>query len=84
MVTLPETTPVYESMRLNDDLDRAQMAHTWWLVNQSMLATNTTNPCLQARAQNEVEWIEKVKKLSNNHFAVEQWQPDFEKVLLTI
>jgi len=45
---------------------------------------NTTNPCLQARAQNEVEWIEKVKKLSNNHFAVEQWQPDFEKVLLTI
>ncbi|GBG95734.1 arsenical pump-driving ATPase [Ligilactobacillus salitolerans] len=84
MVTLPETTPVYESMRLNDDLDRAQMAHTWWLVNQSMLATNTTNPCLQARAQNEVEWIEKVKELSNNHFAVEQWQPDFEKVLLTI
>lgn len=84
MVTLPETTPVYESMRLNEDLNRAQIAHTWWLVNQSMLATQTTHPCLQARAQNEVEWIEKVKDVSANHFAVEQWQPDFEQTLLTI
>lgn len=84
MVTLPETTPVYESMRLNEDLNRAQIAHTWWLVNQSMLATQTTHPCLQARAQNEVGWIEKVKDVSANHFAVEQWQPDFEQTLLTI
>lgn len=84
MVTLPETTPVYESMRLNEDLNRAQIAHTWWLVNQSMLATQTTHTCLQARAQNEVEWIEKVKDVSANHFAVEQWQPDFEQTLLTI
>lgn len=84
MVTLPETTPVYESMRLNEDLNRAQIAHTWWLVNQSMLATQTTHPCLQARTQNEVEWIEKVKDVSANHFAVEQWQPDFEQTLLTI
>ncbi|MFL2029459.1 arsenical pump-driving ATPase [Loigolactobacillus zhaoyuanensis] len=84
MVTLPETTPVYESLRLNNDLDRAKIAHTWWVVNQSMLATNTAHPCLQARAQNEVEWIEKVKAISNDHFAVEQWQPDFEQVLLTI
>lgn len=83
MVTLPETTPVYESMRLNEDLNRAQIAHTWWLVNQSMLATQTTHPCLQARTQNEVEWIEKVKDVSANHFAVEQWQPDFEQTLLT-
>ncbi|MFD0896311.1 arsenical pump-driving ATPase [Loigolactobacillus binensis] len=84
LVTLPETTPVYESMRLNEDLKRAKIAHTWWLVNQSMLATQTTHPCLQARAQNEVAWIEKVKAISADHFAVEQWQPDFEQVLLTI
>ena len=82
MVTLPETTPVYESMRLNEDLKRAKIAHTWWLVNQSMLATQTTHPCLQARAQNEVEWIEKVKAISADHFAVEQWQPNFEQTLL--
>ncbi|WP_137601664.1 arsenical pump-driving ATPase [Paucilactobacillus nenjiangensis] len=84
MVTLPETTPVYESMRLNEDLKRAKIAHTWWLVNQSMLATQTTHPCLQARAQNEVEWIEKVKAISADYFAVEQWQPNFEQTLLTI
>ncbi|GKQ42277.1 arsenical pump-driving ATPase [Companilactobacillus sp. RD055328] len=84
MVTLPETTPVYESTRLNEDLNRASMAHTWWVVNQSMLATNTTNAELQARAQNEVEWIQKVKEISDNHFAVMPWEPDFEKSHLNI
>ncbi|MGX2946995.1 arsenical pump-driving ATPase [Enterococcus alishanensis] len=77
MVTLPETTPVYESMRLDEDLDRAEIAHTWWLVNQSMYATNTENKILKARAFNELEWIKKVAELSNNHFAVEQWEPNF-------
>ncbi|KKW72583.1 arsenical pump-driving ATPase, arsA [Lactococcus cremoris] len=79
MVTLPETTPVYESMRLADDLDRAHIAHTWWLVNQSMSATHTSNEVLKARALNEVEWINKVAKLSNQHYAVAKWQADFEK-----
>lgn len=77
MVTLPETTPVYESMRLDEDLNRANIAHTWWLVNQSMLATNTQNDILKARSFNELEWIEKVSELSNGKFAVEQWQPNF-------
>lgn len=77
MVTLPETTPVYESMRLDEDLDRANIAHTWWLVNQSMLATNTQNDILKARSFNELEWIEKVSELSDGKFAVEQWQPNF-------
>lgn len=84
MVTLPEATPVYESMRLNDDLNRAHLAHKWWVVNQSMLATQTTNPCLLARAHSEGEWITKVKDISNNHFAVMQWQPDYEKTFLKI
>ncbi|EOH82488.1 MULTISPECIES: arsenical pump-driving ATPase [Enterococcus] len=77
MVTLPETTPVYESMRLDEDLDRAKIAHTWWLVNQSMLATNTQNDILKARSFNELEWIEKVSDLSKGKFAVEEWQPKF-------
>lgn len=77
MVTLPETTPVYESMRLDEDLDRANIAHTWWLVNQSMLATNTQNDILKARSFNELEWIEKISELSDGKFVVEQWQPNF-------
>lgn len=74
MVTLPETTPVYESMRLADDLNRAHMAHTWWVINQSLLATKTDNPILMARANNEIDWIKKVDKLSNGKHSVLSWQ----------
>ncbi|MQS53340.1 arsenical pump-driving ATPase [Companilactobacillus mishanensis] len=84
MVTLPEPTPVYESMRLNDDLNRAKIAHTWWIVNQSFFATKTSNKFLKVRAKDEIEWIEKVKSISNGHFAVEKWNPNFEKDLLKI
>jgi arsenite-transporting ATPase len=75
MVTLPENTPVYESLRLMEDLDRAGIAHTWWVVNNSMLTSGTTNPVLAARAQNEQIWIDKVKAVSENHFAVVEWSP---------
>ena len=76
MVTLPETTPVYESMRLQEDLDRAGIAHTWWVVNNSMLTSGTTNPMLLARAQNENTWIDKVAELSNNHYGVVEWHAE--------
>lgn len=75
MVTLPENTPVYESLRLQADLDRAKIAHTWWVVNNSMLSTGTTNELLLARAQNEQQWIQKVAEVSDNHFAVVEWSP---------
>ena len=73
MVTLPENTPVYESMRLQEDLNRAKIAHTWWVINNSMLTSGTTNDVLRARAQSEVTWINKVAELSNDHFAVVEW-----------
>lgn len=82
MVTLPETTPVYESMRLDEDLNRAKIAHTWWLINQSMYATDTSNEVLKARATNEIEWINKVKDLSDGHFAVTEWVPNFDAKLV--
>lgn len=70
MVTLPEATPVYESIRLKDDLQRARIARTCWVVNNSMLSSGTTNSMLLTRAQNEEVWIDKVAELSNNHYAV--------------
>lgn len=82
-VTLPETTPIYESIRLNQDLDRAKIAHSWWLINQSMYATNSTNTILNVRASEELEWIEKVADISKGHYAVEKWVPDFEKMMVT-
>jgi len=86
MVTLPENTPVYESIRLQEDLDRAGIAHTWWVVNNSLLSTGTTNETLLARAKSEEEWIQRVDGLSNGHFAVIDWSPFElkEDVLATI
>lgn len=86
MVTLPENTPVYESIRLQEDLDRAGIAHTWWVVNNSLLSTGTTNETLLARAKSEEEWIQRVDELSNGHFAVIDWSPFElkEDVLATI
>lgn len=75
MVTLPENTPVYESMRLQEDLNRAKIAHTWWVINNSMLTSGTTNEVLKARAKSEVTWINKVVELSNDHFTVVEWSP---------
>lgn len=41
VVTLAETTPVYEAMRLKTDLDRANIYSKWWIINSSLYATNT-------------------------------------------
>lgn len=50
LVTLPETTPVLEAQELGRDLERAGITPWAWVVNQSLLATGTTSPFLQARA----------------------------------
>ena len=84
MVTLPENTPVYESIRLQDDLDRAGIAHTWWVVNNSLLSTGTTNDTLLARAKSEEEWISRVAEISNNKFALIDWSPlELKDAILT-
>lgn len=84
MVTLAETTPVYETLRLAEDLDRASIPHNWWLINQSMTASHTTNPVLQARAQNELEWIQYIDEVSHGQFALVEWNPEQNKVFLPI
>ena len=52
-----------------------EIAHTWWVINNSMLTSGTTNEVLKARAKSEVTWINKVVELSNDHFAVVEWSP---------
>ncbi|WP_352423388.1 arsenical pump-driving ATPase [Proteiniphilum sp.] len=73
IVTLPETTPVFEAQRLQQDLQRAGLKNKWWVVNSSLLLTDTNNPFLKAKAQSEIQWIEKVKEISNDNFAVIAW-----------
>lgn len=74
IVTLPEATPVFEAERLQADLQRAGITNKWWVVNASLLHTNTTNPFLKAKAQSEIQWIEKVNELSHGNTAIIAWQ----------
>jgi arsenite-activated ATPase ArsA len=76
IVTLAETTPVYEAMRLQKDLDRAEIHSKWWVINSSLYATNTTNEVLKAKASNEIQWINKVDEISNGNFALIEWKAD--------
>lgn len=76
IVTLPEATPVYEALRLEDDLKRAGIAAKWWVVNQSLYGTDTTNPILMAKATGEIEWLNRINEHANGKFALISWSPE--------
>lgn len=76
IVTLPEATPVYEALRLEDDLQRAGISTKWWIVNQSLHGANTTNPMLAAKAANEIEWLNRVDEHAGGNFALIAWSAD--------
>lgn len=73
IVTLPEATPVFEAERLQKDLQRAGINNQWWIVNACLALTQTKNPFLQAKAKSELDWIERVKQLSNSNMALVEW-----------
>jgi len=73
IVTQPEATPVFEAERLQADLYRAGIKNKWWVVNSSLLLTATTSQFLKTKAQSEIQWIEKVKELSQGNTAVIAW-----------
>lgn len=76
IVTLAETTPVYEAMRLQNDLNRANINSKWWVINSSLYAANTNNKILKAKANNEITWINKVDEISDGNFAVIEWKSE--------
>ncbi|MDA3731000.1 arsenical pump-driving ATPase [Niameybacter massiliensis] len=76
IVTLAEATPVYEALRLETDLKRANIYSNWWVINSSLYATHTTNTVLKAKASHEVAWINKVNEISNGNFAIIDWKMD--------
>lgn len=81
IVTLPEATPVYEALRLEEDLKRADLAVNWWVVNQSFSRNEISNLLLKTKASSEVEWINRVKQHTNGNFAVIAWSGETEKNL---
>lgn len=76
IVTLPEATPVFEALRLRDDLSRAGINNKWWVVNQCLSMTDTNNPMLIARAEAERQWLEKVREISADNFVAIPWLQD--------
>lgn len=79
IVTLAEATPVLEAARLQEDLKRAQIDPKWWVINQSLYATETEDPILKGRAVSEATWIKKVKEELAPQCAIIPWLPE-EKV----
>ncbi len=73
IITHPEPTPVYEAIRLEEDLKRAGIYSKWWIINSSLYTIDTSNRMLKAKASNEVKWINKVNKNSNGNFAIIKW-----------
>lgn len=73
IVTLAETTPVYEAERLVHDLQRAGITPKWWLINQSMAMAATKDPILHVRALGELPWIERVREISGDRYVVIPW-----------
>lgn len=76
IVSLPEATPFYEAMRLEEDLKRAKISANWWVVNQSFYQAETTNTLLRAKASNEVEWINLIDQHTSGKFALIAWSED--------
>ena len=70
IVTLPETTPVLEAARLQEDLKRAGITPWAWVVNSSLAATGTTHPVLAARAATEGPEIAQVRDMATRHAVV--------------
>ncbi len=62
IVSLPETTPITEAAKLQDDLRRSGIEPYAWVANQSMSATNISDPLLKQRAAAEVPLLDEIDK----------------------
>lgn len=73
IVTLAEATPVLEAARLEEDLKRAGIEPKWWVINQSLYATDTADAVLRGRAISEKKWIRKVDAELAEKCAIIPW-----------
>jgi arsenite-transporting ATPase len=76
IVTLAEATPVHEAERLQADLARAGIAPYAWIVNQSLAASDTTDPLLRLRGEYELPFIRRVMTELSPRAALVPWLAD--------
>jgi arsenite-transporting ATPase len=62
IVTLPETTPITEAAKLQDDLRRSGIEPYAWIANQSMSASKIMDPLLKLRAEAEIPLLQKTER----------------------
>ncbi|CAA7622056.1 Arsenical pump-driving ATPase [Magnetospirillum sp. LM-5] len=74
IVTLPEATPVHEAERLQADLIRAGITPFAWIINQSLLASGTTDPVLARKGAAETAFIDRVTQLSPGRTVLIPWR----------
>jgi arsenite-transporting ATPase len=65
LVTLPEPTPVTEAQVLQDDLRRAGINPSAWVVNTSLAAARPQSAFLRQRAAGEADQIGRVQALAD-------------------
>ncbi|CAI8941546.1 Arsenical pump-driving ATPase [Pseudomonas sp. IT-P253] len=73
LVTLPEATPVSQAAALQDDLRRAKIEPFAWVVNKSLLATDTDDLLLRARLDSERKQMARVADKTNHAVIVVPW-----------
>ncbi len=76
VVTLPEATPVHEAAKLQEDLRRAEIEPFAWVINQSLVPLEVTDPTLRRRQQHELPFIDEVKSKLASRVAMVPWQVD--------
>ena len=74
IVTLPEATPVHEAAQLQRDLRRAEIEPYAWVINQSLLPLEVSDPVLRGRQGYEAKFIQEVLAEHATRTAVIPWQ----------
>ena len=83
IVALPETTPITEAAKLQDDLRRSGIEPYAWVANQSMSATVVSDPLLKQRAAAEIPLLEKMDKVHTDRLYAIPWIAE-DRVLETM
>jgi arsenite-transporting ATPase len=75
IVTLPETTPVLEAERLQNDLRRAGIEPFAWVLNRSLAAAGPRDPVLRQRAAAEAAHVKRVRREAGRVVLI-PWRPE--------
>lgn len=72
LVSLPEKTPINEALQLKKDLEVAGIAPSAWIINQSFMHLEVTDPLLRYKQQNEHKLISELKNnISTSLFKID-------------